>query len=146
MDWQKLTKPSICCLKIGGNHSYIHNSSYNIRADIWGMYYKEHRIPSTSRQDYFLAITRNLGFLFDSTHLLLRVTDDTKIQKSHIFHLEIESLKIRELASLIGTLTLSWRRPLPYRNQYTDLLRKSMDWFLYDNGLRHERVNRLKGK
>ena len=21
-----------------------------------------------------------------------------------------------------------------------DLLRKSMDWFLYDNGLRHERV------
>ena len=22
-----------------------------------------------------------------------------------------------------------------------DLLRKSMDWFLYDNGLRHERVN-----
>ena len=28
-------------------------------------------------------------------------------------------------------LTLSWRRPLQ---------RKSMDWFLYDNGLRHERV------
>ena len=45
--------------------------------------------------------------MFDSTHLLLRVTDDTKIQKSRIFHLEIESLKIRELASLIGTLTLS---------------------------------------
>ena len=31
-------------------------------------------------------------------------------------------------------LTLSWRRPLSYRNQ-------SMDWFLYDNGFRHERVN-----
>ena len=29
-------------------------------------------------------------------------------------------------------LTLSWRGPLPYRNQ---------DWFLYDSGLRHERVN-----
>ena len=38
-------------------------------------------------------------------------------------------------------LTLSWRRPLSYRNQSIDLLRKSMDWFLYDNGLRHERVN-----
>ena len=25
-----------------------------------------------------------------------------------------------------------------------DLLRKSMDWFLYDNGLRHERVNANK--
>ena len=37
-------------------------------------------------------------------------------------------------------LTLSWRRPLSYRNQSTDLLCKSMEWFLYDNGLRHERV------
>ena len=27
-----------------------------------------------------------------------------------------------------------------YRNQSIDLLRKWMDWFLYDNGLRHERV------
>ena len=37
-------------------------------------------------------------------------------------------------------LTLSWRRAL-YRNQSIDLLRKSMDRFLYDNGLSHERVN-----
>ena len=37
-------------------------------------------------------------------------------------------------------LTLSWRRPLSYRNQSIDLLRKSMDWFLYDIGFRHERV------
>ena len=41
-------------------------------------------------------------------------------------------------------LTLSWRRPLSYRNQSIDLLRKSMDWFLYDNGLRHERVKTAK--
>ena len=40
----------------------------------------------------------------------------------------------------IIVLTLSWRRPLSYRNQYINLLRKSMNWFLYDNGLRHERV------
>ena len=39
-------------------------------------------------------------------------------------------------------LTLSWRRPLPYRSQSIDLLCKSMDWFLYDNGLRHEELNR----
>ena len=38
-------------------------------------------------------------------------------------------------------LTLSWRRPLSYRNQSIDLLYKSVDWFLYDNSLRHERVN-----
>ena len=38
-------------------------------------------------------------------------------------------------------LTLSWRRPLSYRKQFIDLQSKSMDWFLYDNGLRHEKVN-----
>ena len=38
------------------------------------------------------------------------------------------------------SLTLSWRRPLSYRNQSIDLRSKSLDWFLYDNGLRHERV------
>ena len=38
-------------------------------------------------------------------------------------------------------LTLSWRRPLSYRSQSIDLLRKSMDWFLYDSGLRHGGVN-----
>ena len=29
---------------------------------------------------------------------------------------------------------------LSYRKQSIDFLRKSMDWFLYDNGLRLERV------
>ena len=37
-------------------------------------------------------------------------------------------------------LTLSWRGPLSYRNQSIDLQSRSMDWFLYDNGFRHERV------
>ena len=27
-----------------------------------------------------------------------------------------------------------------YRNQSVDLLRKSMEWFLYDSGLRYKRV------
>ena len=42
-------------------------------------------------------------------------------------------------------LTLSWRRPLSYRNQSIDLRYKSMDWFLYDNGFRHERVKKARG-
>ena len=42
------------------------------------------------------------------------------------------------------SLTLSWRRPLTYRNQSIDLRNKSMDWFLYDNGLRHERVKQTR--
>ena len=37
-------------------------------------------------------------------------------------------------------LTLSCRRPISYRNQYIDFLCKSMDWFLCNIGLRHERV------
>ena len=36
--------------------------------------------------------------------------------------------------------TLSRGRPLLYRNLSIDLHSKSMDWFLYDNNLRHERV------
>ena len=35
-------------------------------------------------------------------------------------------------------LTLSWRRPLSYRNHL-----QPEDWFLYDNGLCHERVKHL---
>ena len=30
--------------------------------------------------------------------------------------------------------------PISYRNQSTDLLYKSMDWFLHDGDLRHKRV------
>ena len=40
-------------------------------------------------------------------------------------------------------LTISWRRLLTSRNQSIDLRSKSMDWFPYDNGLRHERVKRI---
>ena len=42
------------------------------------------------------------------------------------------------LDKLTITVTLSWQRPLLYKNQSIDLLRK---WFLYDNGFRHEEVN-----
>ena len=40
-------------------------------------------------------------------------------------------------------ITLSWRRSLSKRNQSIDLQSKSMDWFLYNNGLRHERLKQL---
>ena len=45
-----------------------------------------------------------------------------------------------------NTLTLSWRRPLSYRNQSIDLQCKSMVWFLYDNGPRDGRVKRVLSK
>ena len=40
--------------------------------------------------------------------------------------------------------TLSWRRSLSYKNQFTDLQSTSLVWFLYDRGLLHERVNLWK--
>ena len=43
-------------------------------------------------------------------------------------------------------LTLSWQRLLSYSNQSIDLQSTSVDWFLYDNGLRHERVKLLQKK
>ena len=50
------------------------------------------------------------------------------------------TMKERRLNDLDVCLTLSWRRSLSYRNQSIDLQSKSMDWFLYDIGLRDERV------
>ena len=44
------------------------------------------------------------------------------------------------IVNMLLDLTLSWRASLSHRYQSIDLLRKSMDWFLYDNDLRHERV------
>ena len=51
----------------------------------------------------------------------------------------------RHKSSTVFTLhELSWRRLL-YRNQQSiDLQSKPMDWFLYDNGLRHEWVKKCK--
>ena len=43
----------------------------------------------------------------------------------------------------INDLTLSRRGPLSHRNRSIDLLRKSVDWFLYNNSLRLERVKMI---
>ena len=50
------------------------------------------------------------GFIFDSVNMLLSVTDDKKdkIQKSCNSYLQNEPLKIRELASLIRSLTATF--------------------------------------
>ena len=62
-----------------------------------------------------------LGFIFDSVNMLLSVTNDKKdkIQKLCNSYLQKESLRIRELVSLIGTLTATFPGnklgPLYYR-------------------------------
>ena len=42
-----------------------------------------------------------------------------------------------------GSLTLSWWISLSYRNQSIDLQSKSIDSFLHDTDLRHQRVNQI---
>ena len=56
------------------------------------------------------------------------------------FHFFFLTAKIVKRENDQFKLTLSRRRPLSYRNHSIDLKSKSMDWFLYDNGLHHERV------
>ena len=56
-------------------------------------------------------------------------------------HVSISTLSIKIILS--NSLTLSWRRPYSFKNQSTDSLRNSVDWFLYDDSLRHERVKSL---
>ena len=57
--------------------------------------------------------------------------------------MKTETQGVRLQISLL-ILTLSWRGPLSYRNQSIDLQSTSMDRFLYNNGLRHERVKPLR--
>ena len=63
-----------------------------------------------------------------------------KWNKALLFQSEKNLNFVDVFAGKVVNLTLSWRRPLSYRDQSIDLQSKSMDWFLCDNDLRHESV------
>ena len=102
---------------------------------------KLHKLEKNGKPDL-----RNRKIVSTSKELALRSSlGEASITQSSIN----ESLLTAELVSTFATpskrqtyLTLSWRRPLSYRNQPIDLLQKSVDWFLHDNGLRDERVKK----
>ena len=54
------------------------------------------------------------------------------------------NIEIDSIRKWLITLIFSWQRSLSYRNQSIDLCRKSMDWFLYDRDLRHQRAKVIK--
>ena len=59
----------------------------------------------------------------------------------YLFQMLHSTGNLLEMRALVQSgLNLSWRRSLSYRNQSTDLLWKSRDWFLYDKNLSHETV------
>ena len=78
------------------------------------------------------------------TIICLKPEKKTSENISKIISLKLFDYAILPLLSKICLtsifLTLSWRRFLSYRNQFTHLQTKSIEWFLYDNNLRHERV------
>ena len=76
----------------------------------------------------------------DTFHAVLGNQLIWKLMLLHIVWLFTTELDLSVQLNFV-LLTLSWRRSLSYRNQYIDLLCKSMDWFLYDNGPCRERVN-----
>ena len=88
----------------------------------------------------FLNISENFQKTPAVKSLFIRVTDLRGFDLNSAKFLTISTGKTRIggwllltfLMCLHNQLALSWRRPLSYRNQSID--------FLYDNGLRHERV------
>ena len=86
--------------------------------------------------------------IFFNNHILMNILIDIlfcdKKSPNNISYRKTFQKKKRTRVNKNIFLILSWRRPLSYRNQSIDLQSKSMDWFLYDNGLRHERVTSWK--
>ena len=117
----------------------------------------------------FILVFATIGWIFKVTEPFLGATVYLKLKiktikqhKADIFHLFVRCtlqcfqfsegtnqlgmrkslfMESRDIFRTLSNLTLSWRRLLSYRNQSIDLRCKSKDWFLSDNGLRHERVN-----
>ena len=70
-----------------------------------------------------------------------------QILEDHNKQLEAQLQRLRQLLEQVGycrILILSWPKSLSYRTKSVDLQSKSMDWFLYDSDLRHERVKYWK--
>ena len=83
-------------------------------------------------------LSSHMFFLLKIVNLLI-ITKNGENLKLHWFESWHTSFQCFYLFLLLY-LTLSWQRPLSYRNQSINLRSKSMDWFLYNNGLRHKRV------
>ena len=76
--------------------------------------------------------------------MVRRLTEGNLFCRQNHFSYEEVSHQLIVVHQERHRLTLSRRRPISYRNQSIDLQSKSMDCFLYDIGLRHERVKLLE--
>ena len=81
------------------------------------------------------------NILFYSSSAFFTEIVDRKYSQKTIGNYKTLEFTLSKESESSKPLTLLRQRPLSYRNQSIDLRSKSMDWFLYDNGLRLERVN-----
>ena len=116
-------------------------------------FHQNHMLLNPGKCHYMIIGSRDLSheimlnnnkFTSSNEEKLLGIFLDSKLSfESHIGSLcRKAGQKINALARLKNCLTSDQRNLL--LNSFmteADLLCKSMDWFLYDNGLRHERVN-----
>ena len=89
-----------------------------------------------SKIKLFPEATMNMLFYFYSEFLQKIPATDWDADFEGV-NLHVTSLT---LSLCCGSLTLSRQRLISYRNQSIDLQSKSMDWFLYDIGLRRKRL------
>ena len=117
------------CMKIVEIRSFF----WSIFSCIWNEY-RDSKCPNTE-----FCLVRI--FLYS-----VRIQENTDQKNLRIWILFTQCLILQHLfvvnfrGVLRTLLTLSWRRSLSYKNQPIDLHCKSVDWFLYERDLRHERV------
>ena len=92
-----------------------------------------------------LLISRVQRIHFWSLQVVYNIYDTTydeilSVNNDVLIHQESVRFVVTGVFKSVNKLTISWRRPISYRNQSIDLFRKLMDWFLYDIGLRHKRI------
>ena len=88
--------------------------------------------PRTHHKVFIMYQPAGSNFFFASSQWIRKFCKG-KSRPILVVHIQVQSNKKI-------WLTLSWRRPISYSNQSIDLRSKSMEWLLYDIGLRPERV------
>ena len=91
----------------------------------------------TNKKPELLKRNYQWNYIRDSVYSFKKWLGNLR-SKINVIKQEAKCLSLHVL--ILWLLILSWQSSLSYRNQFIDLLWKSMGWFLYDNGLRHERV------
>ena len=121
------------------HRKHLCQSLFLIKLQPWGNFL--YRTPPVTASEIILLyfLSRSSALIINSGCLLRLYYKSGKV-RSRLWSKKLLICGKNIHSRCLFLLNLSWRRSLSYRNQSIDLQSKSMDWFLYDNGPRHERV------